>query len=177
MTTDRITVHGQTGDDNIKVHGPVETTIGVTVNGNQGDDFISADAILNGGPGDDFLEGGLGDDQLFGGPGEDTFVGGLGNDTIDGDGTLQADLVTVVTTTDDFDTILIRGTSGNDLIDVFQAAPTTLNHSVNGVLEVDTLVASTVEEAQNRGRRRRGTSCASTGLMLMVLMQQTTLSE
>ncbi len=81
----------------------------------------------------------MNDQTLNGDAGEDTFVGGAGADTIDGG--------------DGFDTILIEGTSGADIIDVFQAAPTTLNHTVNGALEVDTLVLDaasnrTVEEAR-----------------------------
>ncbi len=141
-------MHGRSGDDDIKVHAPVEATINVTVNGNEGDDFLSADAIINGGPGSDFIQGGPGADRLFGGPGEDTFVGGAGADQIDGDGTLAADLVTVIAGPDDFDTILIQGTSDADIIDVFQANPTTLNHTVNGALEVDTITAGTIEQAR-----------------------------
>ncbi len=130
--TDRLVVNGNDGDDRIKAAAGVEATILITLNGGLGDDQLSADALLIGGPGDDFLEGGAGDDVLEGGPGEDTLIGGGGADTIDGGA--------------DFDTILVRGTLGNDLIDVFQPAPPvvnfTLNVTVGGVLDVDTIVAA-----------------------------------
>ena len=132
--SDTLHIHGQTGNDNLKAAAGTENTIAITIEGDAGDDFISADAILIGGAGDDFLQGGAGDDLFFGGAGEDTIVGGAGNDTIDGGA--------------DFDTILIEGTSGDDIIDVFQANPTTLNHTVNGDAQVDTLVVSTVEQAR-----------------------------
>ena len=131
---DTLHLHGQTGNDNIKVADGTENVIQITVEGDAGDDFLSADAILIGGSGDDFMQGGAGDDQFFGNAGEDTIVGGAGNDTIDGGA--------------DFDTILIEGTSGGDIIDVFQSAPTTLVHTVNGDTQTDTLVASSIEEAE-----------------------------
>ncbi|MGE0755391.1 MAG: beta strand repeat-containing protein, partial [Pirellulaceae bacterium] len=134
---DRLTIRGNEGLDVIKAHAGVEGLIGVTLAGGTGDDQLSADAILIGGPGDDFLEGGAGDDQLFGNQGEDTMIGLGGNDTFDGGA--------------DFDTILIPGTSGNDRIDVNQTAAATLVHVVNGVTETDTLAlvagVRTVERA------------------------------
>ncbi len=130
---DTLHVHGQTGNDNIKAADGTEATIAITLEGDAGDDFLSADAILIGGAGDDFLQGGAGDDTLIGNAGEDTFVGGAGNDTIDGG--------------PDFDTILIAGTSGADIIDVNQVSPTQLDHTVNGDAQSDTLVVSTVEQA------------------------------
>ena len=117
----------------------METLITTTVNGGVGDDRISGTFnTANGGFGDDTIIGGANAQTLNGDAGEDTFVGGAGADTIDGG--------------DGFDSILIEGTSGADVIDVFQAAPTTLNHTVNGAAEVDTLVLDgandrTVEEA------------------------------
>lgn len=130
--TDRLVVNGNDDDDRIKAAAGVEATILITLNGGLGDDQLSADALLIGGPGDDFLEGGAGADVLQGGPGEDTLIGGGGADLIDGG--------------EDFDTILVRGTLGNDLIDVFQPAPPvvnfTLNVTVGGVLDVDTIVAA-----------------------------------
>lgn len=130
--TDRLLVNGNDGDDRIKAAAGVEATILITLNGGLGNDYLSADALLIGGPGDDLLEGGAGADVLQGGPGEDTLIGGGGADLIDGG--------------EGFDTILVRGTLGNDLIDVFQPAPPvvnfTLNVTVGGVLDVDTIVAA-----------------------------------
>jgi Ca2+-binding RTX toxin-like protein len=138
VAEDRLIVNGFGADDVIKATPGAEALIDITLNGGIGDDFLSADAIINGGPGNDFLQGGVGNDAINGNAGEDTIVGGAGNDVIDGG--------------PGFDTILIQGTSGADVIDVFQAAPTTLNHTVNGVAEVDTLVLAagvrTVEEAK-----------------------------
>ncbi|WP_146522014.1 dockerin type I domain-containing protein [Stieleria varia] len=138
-SSDEITINANGGDDTITVNAAVN--VDLILNGGQGDDVINAagqtDAApsltINGGAGDDHLVGGSGNDTINGDAGEDTMVGGPGNDTFDGGA--------------DFDTILIAGTSGADIIDVFQAAPTTLNHTVNGDAQVDTLVASTVEQA------------------------------
>ena len=123
---DQFTLNGNGGDDSLKAQAPIENVTRVTLDGGVGDDFLSADAILIGGPGDDFLEGGAGDDQFFGNEGEDTMIGNGGNDTFDGG--------------PDFDTILVRGTSGNDAISINQTAATTLVHTVNGNAQTDTLV-------------------------------------
>jgi len=134
VTGDDLYIHGQAGDDNIKVAGGVESSINIILNGDEGDDFLSADAIINGGAGNDFLEGGAGNDILNGGAGEDTMIGLGGNDIFDGGA--------------GFDTILIPGTSGVDIIDVRQNSATTLTHTVNGDVQVDTLVSGTVEQAR-----------------------------
>ncbi|MEM6779013.1 MAG: Ig-like domain-containing protein [Planctomycetota bacterium] len=123
---DTLYMHGQEGNDNIKAAAGLETSIGIVLAGDAGDDFLSADAILLGGPGDDFLEGGAGNDQLFGEEGEDILIGGGGLDTIDGG--------------DDYDQILIRGTSANDAISVTQSAAGTLDFSINGIADTDTIV-------------------------------------
>ncbi len=127
---DRLTVRGNEGNDSIKAinssGAAVEGIVGITFAGGAGNDTLSADAILIGGSGNDYLEGGAGDDQLFGNDGEDTLVGGTGNDTFDGGA--------------GFDTILVEGTLGNDIIDISQTADVTLVQTVNGVVETDTLV-------------------------------------
>ncbi|MFK8114092.1 MAG: choice-of-anchor Q domain-containing protein [Rubripirellula sp.] len=134
-TADSLTINMVEGSDSINVAEGVQNQIMSTINGGSGDDSISgAFNTANGSVGDDLIFGGSNDQALNGGAGEDTIVGGAGNDTIDGGA--------------DFDTILIEGTSGADVIDVLQANPTTLNHTVNGVAEVDTLVVSTVEETR-----------------------------
>ena len=138
---DVLTINGNEGDDRIKAEDGVEAQILITLNGDAGDDWLSADATLNGGAGNDALFGGSGNDVLNGGAGDDTFVGGTGTDTIDG-GT-------------GFDTILVTGTGGNDIIDVNQSAATTLVHTVNGTTETDTLVLAgttrTVEAVSIQG--------------------------
>ncbi|MGN6136486.1 MAG: dockerin type I domain-containing protein, partial [Aureliella sp.] len=134
-TADRLTIRGNGGDDTLESSNPsgggaasVEALIGITLAGGAGNDRLSADAILIGGIGNDFLEGGAGDDQLFGNEGEDTLLGGAGADTFDGGSGV--------------DTILVRGTLGDDAIDISQTAPTTLVHTVNGDVQTDTLVLS-----------------------------------
>jgi Ca2+-binding RTX toxin-like protein len=84
-TSDRLTVNGGAGNDSIKADTGVENTIGITLNGDNGDDFLSADAILNGGAGNDTLQGGLGNDTLNGGDGDDILIVSPGNDTLNGD--------------------------------------------------------------------------------------------
>jgi len=141
---DQLTIGGNDGDDTIKAASGVESTILVALSGGPGNDYLSGDATLNGGAGDDTLVGGsgndsiigyAGDDLLLGGggddtlrghSGEDTFVGGTGDDLIDGG--------------DDFDTILVTGTSGEDLIDINQTGPLSLEYTVNGTTETDSLV-------------------------------------
>ncbi len=132
---DTLHIHGQTGNDQIKAAAGLEVFTSITLEGDAGDDFLSADAILIGGPGNDFLQGGLGNDTLNGGPGEDTMVGGGGQDTYDGGA--------------DFDTILIEGTSGADTIDVRQSNATTLEYLVIDQFGTAVQNASTVAGTQD----------------------------
>ena len=130
-------LHGQEGDDKITTEAAVLNVTMLTINGDAGNDLINANdsplavvngVTINGDAGDDMIIGSPGADTINGGAGEDTMVGAAGADTFDGGA--------------DFDTILIEGTSGADVINVFQAAPTTLNHTVNGDAQVDTLVVN-----------------------------------
>ena len=133
-------INGGDGDDYLSGFGQLNGEAGNdTLVGNETPaDGILVSQTLNGDDGDDTLLGGDGDDELNGGAGEDLFVGGSGADTIDGG--------------DDWDTILIRATSGPDVIDVNQIAADKLNFTVNGSLQVDTLVVNagsrTVEEVR-----------------------------
>ena len=81
-------VFGNEGDDTIKAEPGVEAVgIGnmlVVLSGDAGDDFLSADATLIGGDGDDILEGGAGNDTMDGGGGDDTFIGNGGTDIVTG---------------------------------------------------------------------------------------------
>jgi RTX calcium-binding nonapeptide repeat (4 copies)/FG-GAP-like repeat len=140
----QMTVLGNNGNDSIEAESGAEGTFDITLNGGAGDDFLSADAILIGGPGDDFLEGGAGNDQLFGNEGDDTLVASSGDDTFDGG--------------PGFDTILIRGTSASDVIDVFQNGPSAvadsgyaLDWSLNGVAQTDTITQDTSGSPQIAG--------------------------
>ncbi len=137
IRNDRLITFGNDGDDRLKAQGGVEDSIGITMNGGSGNDFLSADAVLIGGPGNDFLEGGAGDDSLLGNDGDDTLVGATGNDTIDG-GT-------------GFDTVLVRGTPDNDNITIEQESPTELNVFVDaGVLGGDVLVLNGINKTVER---------------------------
>lgn len=112
----------------------------ILVAGQDGNDTITISptitkkATIQGGAGDDTIRGGAGDDVILGGPGEDTMIGGGGDDSYDGGS--------------DFDTILIKGTAGNDVIGISQESATGFFYSVNGDFETDTLVAGTVEQAR-----------------------------
>jgi hypothetical protein len=116
VSGDLLIVRGQSGDDTIKAEAGTEDRIDIRLDGDEGDDSLSADAILNGGAGNDFLEGGAGDDTLNGGDGEDTMIGRGGVDVYDGGA--------------GFDTILVRGTSDNDTIQVDQLNAGTLTHTI-----------------------------------------------
>ncbi len=130
-TDDLLIIRGQSGDDTIKAEVGTEARIAIRLDGDEGDDFLSADAVINGGAGNDFLEGGAGADVLNGGAGEDTMIGLGGADIFDGGS--------------EFDTILIRGTSAADTIFADQLDAATLQHTVNGDLQVDTF--TNVEQA------------------------------
>jgi Ca2+-binding RTX toxin-like protein len=118
--SDVLTVRGNDGNDTIKAANGVEALIGIVLEGNDGDDFLSADATLLGGAGNDTLvggagndslDGGDGDDQLFGLAGDDTLLGGAGDDILDGGtGTNVLDGGT------GFNRITVAGTAGPDTI-------------------------------------------------------------
>ncbi|HPM81293.1 MAG TPA: CHRD domain-containing protein [Candidatus Anammoximicrobium sp.] len=118
-------LNGGEGNDSISGFGQL--------NGHAGDDMLVGGAYpqtINGGDGNDQLYGGGGDDVLNGGAGEDLFVGGAGADRIDG-----GDAVGNV----EWDTILVSGTSGDDMIDINQTLPTSVTHKVNLDSQTDTL--------------------------------------
>ena len=102
------------------------------LNGGDGQDRLEGYGSLDGQAGNDTLTGSAtiaaanGNQLLIGGDGDDTMVGGAGADTFDGG--------------IGFDTIRVRGTLGNDVIDISQTADVTLVETVNGVVETDTLV-------------------------------------
>ncbi len=79
-----LTVLGQDGDDTMKSTLISPTISTITFDGGTGNDFLSADATLIGGAGDDTLQGGTGDDVLIGNDGDDTFLISDGNDSFDG---------------------------------------------------------------------------------------------
>jgi len=116
------------GSDATGVALPAGTPL-ITVNGGLGDDVVDGSLTpavtllaLNGNGGDDLLTGGLGDDVLRGGLGNDTLVNSRGDDTYDG-ADAPAGVADTITQTSGFDTVVIPGTPGNDMIDVFQPAP------------------------------------------------------
>ncbi|MBI1314694.1 hypothetical protein GC176_25660, partial [bacterium] len=150
---DLLVVEGMEGNDVIKAEDGVEGTMAIHLVGNAGNDYLSADATLIGGAGDDTLEGGSGndvllgnagrdlligndgDDMLDGGSGADTFVGGAGNDSVEGG--------------DGFDTILIEGTDDDNVIYISQTTNTSVTYDVDGDTQTDTIVtAGAVERAQ-----------------------------
>ena len=134
-TEDTLTLNLNDGSDSTNVSDSVSTLVTSVLNGGSADDLLTGNFnTANGDTGNDTIRGSVGVQVINGGPGEDTMLGGDAADTFDGGA--------------DFDTILIPGTSGNDVIDVLQSTSTTLNHTVNGDIQVDTLVANTVEQAR-----------------------------
>jgi Ca2+-binding RTX toxin-like protein len=104
---DQFVLNGNGGDDNLKGLPPLEDVTRVTIDGGEGDDFISADAILNGGPDNDTLVGGAGPDTYNGGAGDDILVISDGDDTMNGDA--------------GFDIVLYRGTNAGETLSLSQA--------------------------------------------------------
>jgi hypothetical protein len=101
---DTLTVDGDDGNDTIKAVPQVESTIGIVLSGGDGNDYLSGDATLSGGAGNDILIGGAGGDSIFGDDGDDLLDGRGGSNTLDGGaGT---------------DTILVSGTAGADNITI-----------------------------------------------------------
>ena len=99
--------------------------------------FVSQDDILRGGRGNDFLVGGVGDDILAGGGGTDVIVGGEGNDTNSFEGiglgvtaTVAADgtgTASYGSVTETFSGIEnLTGSDNNDVLTATGAAPNTL---------------------------------------------------
>lgn len=82
--SERMTVNGLAGNEDIQAEASVGTRILLTANGGNGDDTIvgtpGAD-LLTGGDGNDTLSGEAGDDRLVGDRGGDTMNGGDGDDT------------------------------------------------------------------------------------------------
>jgi subtilisin-like proprotein convertase family protein len=107
----------------------------LTVLGNTGDDTITTESALGASVGIT-LKGDAGDDTLGGSAGNDTFVGGAGNDTI-----VLAGGADTVNGGDDFDTILVQGTSANDTISASQTGADTLVVNLNGSLQTATFQA------------------------------------
>jgi Ca2+-binding RTX toxin-like protein len=118
---DMLTVNANDGDDTVKANAGVESTIGITLNGGNGNDYLSADATLNGGAGDDILIGGAGNDTINGNDGNDTIYVSSGNDVVDGG--------------NGFDTIVYAGDGFNNTMSLAQAG---------NVITVGGLVTGTV---------------------------------
>jgi Ca2+-binding RTX toxin-like protein len=113
-TADTLTIKGNDGNDNLKAQAGVENSIKIVLDGGNGADYLSADATLLGGAGNDTLIGGTGDDSLDGGANDDlldgrggsnTLTGGLGNDTILVSGTDANDTITTTHTAGNFNIV------------------------------------------------------------------------
>jgi Ca2+-binding RTX toxin-like protein len=133
-TVDTLTIRGNDGDDSIVAVPPIESTIGIVLDGGNGNDFLSADATLIGGAGNDILLGGAGNDELFGGDGDDVLDGRGGSNTLDGEaGT---------------DTILVSGTAGADTITTTDGAG---SFDITGGLSAGTNTISGMEAVRIEG--------------------------
>ena len=150
---DLLIVEGAEGDDIIKAEDGVEATMAIQLVGNSGNDYLSADASLIGGSGNDTLEGGSGDDTLRGNSGHDLLLGLGGNDLLDGDSGhdtfVGGDGDDTIEGGDGFDTVLIEGSDDGNVISFSQTTNTSITHIVDGDSQTDTIqTAGAVERAQ-----------------------------
>ena len=83
-TSSVLRMFGLGGNDSIKVASGVEDLTQIQVDGGDGNDYLSADATIIGGAGNDTLVGGVGNDSLDGGEGNNTFLLSGGDDTLVG---------------------------------------------------------------------------------------------
>lgn len=116
--SDVLQVRGNGGDDRIKADPGVEAAIGIQLEGGAGNDYLSADATLLGGIGDDTLIGGTGPDVLLGGAGNDSIVAGTGDDLLlgDADGTGVGASFAVVAIASGHGNDSLSGGDGNDTL-------------------------------------------------------------
>jgi len=152
----RITADGGAGNDiitalNLPVVG---TYLGTNLFGGTGDDTLDAGAVTQNSP-----------IRLIGDSGEDTLTGGAGQDFYDG----GADDDLLVTSENDdlfeggagFDQMAVRGTKNNDIIDVFQVAPSgvaaanyVLTRTLNGVTTTLSITKTIAANAPNDPNNR-----------------------
>ena len=151
---------GGDGNDRVVLEGDLAGAgiIGVGFQGGSGNDVLlyrgigggsgGFDVTAFGGGGDDVLEGGGGNDTLDGDSGNDTLRGGHGNDTLRGASGndvfswASGDGNDTVDGGDGDDTLFVTGTSGNDVIDVFEDGSGNVVVVVNG----ESLTASSIED-------------------------------
>lgn len=152
---DILTFNGNDGNDNVVVNeatSALYAAANLRVNGGNGNDFISGHGLLSGDAGDDTLIGGTASQALNGGDGNDTLNGLGGVDTMDGGNGEDTFYVNFDAATDnfiggaDYDTVLILGTSGNDVVAANQTAAGTIVSSLNGVNDTDSI--TTIERVR-----------------------------
>ncbi len=142
---DTLTFNANGGNDTVLTADTLATLFSsaeVTVNGGDGDDFVSGFGTLNGEGGNDTLLGSLDAQTINGGTGNDTIRGGGGTDVMSGDAgddTFLLDydgLVDNYFGGDGYDTLVISGTPGNDVLTVNQFDATIqLFTNLNGFVE------------------------------------------
>nr|MBA3482097.1 hypothetical protein [Pirellulales bacterium] len=158
----QLQVLGDNGHDTVRILAVPEAIGGFTnvqVFGGAGNDVIdgglsstNTPLLLNGDQGNDTLTGGAGADTLRGGGNDDTLVDSPAVDVFDGGAGL--------------DSLVVFGSDGNDLIDVFQLAPSgvvgdnydvsVINGPVAGpfVAVVDEIVTTNPAQAPNNAANR-----------------------
>lgn len=121
-------ISGGDGNDTIKAAAGLEARTQISLSGGAGDDYLSADATITGGAGDDTLEGGAGNDTLDGGAGDDTFIlsggvdrieGGAGDNQILVEGTVNGDVLLidqVITAAGNQVTVSLNGVTSTNLV-------------------------------------------------------------
>ena len=130
---------GLGGDDTIKVESLVENLIGIVVEGGAGNDYLSADATILGGDGNDTLQGGLGNDSLDGGDGDNLFLISPGDDTLVGGSGFDILAVSAVT-----------GRNNDFTITQDEALPATIE--ING--DISTLSMTDINQISVQGSTR-----------------------
>ena len=130
---------GLAGDDTIKVASNVENLIGIVVEGGAGNDYLSADATILGGDGNDTLQGGLGNDSLEGGAGDNLFLISPGDDTLVGGSGFDILALSAVT-----------GRNNDFTITQDQAVPATID--ING--DVSSVLMTDVDQISVQGSTR-----------------------
>lgn len=116
-----LTLQGDNGNDTIRFEALPDSSTTTFVSaigiGGAGDDLIDASQIAVNTP--ISFTGGAGNDTLITGAGSDTFDGGAGNDAL-----------------------VIRGTQGNDVMDVFQVPPSAVAGTAYQLMVVNGLLAA-----------------------------------
>ncbi len=164
---DTLTFNAHRGNDNVLTTDSLSllfSSAEVIINGGDGNDFVSGFGTLNGDAGDDTLLGSLDGQTINGGAGNDTIRGAGGIDVVSGDAGDDTFLLDFDGNVDNYfggdgyDTLVVSGTPGNDVITSNQLDATIqLRNTLNGVSETDFLQTAAGVRTLERVRIEAGT--------------------